>query len=142
MPPRVRAAGGARGRRGDERRRRWRTDGDAAQPAGRHGAPRRPPRAVATPPQPLQNGANTIPLDAFGRDFLGATITFDAQRLGVAVKITSARVHATGPKGLHVVHPLFIGVRLGVKHPDPVDTLDGYDQFIPNAMSAPLGPGL
>lgn len=98
--------------------------------------------SVATPPVPVSEGANTVLLDGLGKDFLGARVTFDAARNGQALKITKLTLWASGPAGLHVVHPLFLGVQSGVRRPDPVDSLDGFETLLLQGASAPMGPGL
>lgn len=97
---------------------------------------------VATPPVPVSEGANTVLLDGLGRDFLGARVTFDAARNGQTLKVTKLTLWASGPAGLHVVHPMFLGVRNGVRRPDPVDSLDGFEVRLQQGASAPMGPGL
>lgn len=98
--------------------------------------------SVATPPVPVSEGPNTVLLDGLGKDFLGARVTFDATRNGQALKVTKLTLWASGPAGLRAVHPLFLGVRNGVRRPDPVDSLDGVDLLLPQGASAPMGPGL
>ncbi len=102
---------------------------------------------VSTKPIVLLAGpeANSVDLSPLCKNLgcAGASITFTAAVLGQALKVTDLKVHATGPSGLHIVHPIFIGVDpKGVKTADPVDTLDGYDVTYDNAVVAPLGPGL
>ncbi len=103
--------------------------------------------SVFATPITLQMGkdANSIDLSPLcaNSGCAGATIKFTAEVLGQALKVTDLTVHPDGPSGLHIVHPLFVGVNpMGVKTADPVDTLDGYDVTYMNATPAPLGPGL
>ncbi|MSP61517.1 MAG: hypothetical protein EXR72_14495 [Myxococcales bacterium] len=104
--------------------------------------PKSIPQSVTTPPLTPMPGANSIPLGALGKDFLGAEITFDVTFIGTTLKLSDINVRATGATGLHVVHPLFFVLAKGVKKPDPVDSFENVDLTVPNAKSLLMGPGV
>ena len=82
-------------------------------------------------------------LDPLGPDFVNAKITFESNAFGGGVKITKLTAVASGRTGLHLVHPLFLGVPVGQPRvPDPVDSFDGYELRVPRFQSAQVGPGL
>ena len=98
--------------------------------------------SVATPPFAPSVGPNTIELSSLGATFNGAKVQFNASYVGSALQLADLTVTTDAMTGLHIVHPLFIVVRDGIKYPDPVDSFATLDAQIVKGKTVPLGPGL
>jgi hypothetical protein len=96
---------------------------------------------LTTSPQAIALGANTVALGPINPDLTGDTITFDAGFVSSTLELSNITVNAKGANGVHLVHPLFITLRSGVKTPDPVDSFSNLDQSVAQGNSSPLGPG-
>ena len=87
-------------------------------------------------------GFNAIYLGAFGPDFEGMAITFQAELLGATLELTNIELHPTSKTGVKIVHPLWVVHPLGKDpNPDPVDSFSNVDTIYEAGESGPLGPG-
>ncbi len=88
-------------------------------------------------------GFNAVYLDAFGAEFTGMALTFNAQLVDAHVlELGELEVHPTAALGVHLVHPLFSVLPIGkAGDPDPVDSLSNVDQSFDSGEAGALGPG-
>ncbi|MSP61347.1 MAG: hypothetical protein EXR72_13580 [Myxococcales bacterium] len=96
------------------------------------------PTTLPVRPKPGENIVSLLPL---GKEFAGATLTFDSSVLGSTLKLSKITVHTDAAIGLHIAHPLFIIWSGGLKYPDPVDSFSNLDQLFIKDTKTQLGPG-
>lgn len=92
--------------------------------------------SLLTDPILLTEGFNHIDLDRFGTP--GSSISFVASRIGSGIYVSDLRL-SSGPRGLHIQHPVFVALFGGDAVPDPVDTFADLDVEVEPGRSHDLG---
>ncbi|MCC7538593.1 MAG: hypothetical protein IT379_20380 [Deltaproteobacteria bacterium] len=92
--------------------------------------------ALVTDPILVVEGFNHIDLGRF--ETPGSSISFVASRIGSGIYVSDLRL-SSGPRGLHVKHPVFVALFGGDAVADPVDTFADLDVEVAPGRSHDLG---